>query len=486
MWCVIDNGGEPGNWSVNLVSSQVGVESARGVVAGDGFLIIINRNGLYLFQGGQPTKISTEIDGTWRASAFGASAFGIVDSERQQFLGFPVTGSSSDKATYCDFFEGLSTAGTYSQGHGRKYANWTVPTISGVTHGSLIVRASGVRDVMIGKKTTTSNDCLNSETGVLSASGAFPMAGWVNEAGNIPTAVTSGLADPLGTSNAWQWAEDNTTHTRIVCGKTSSASHAFGAVWLRSTGASFTATIGIRVYNGTTDSDPYTDWATRTITVTSEWQRFPCTSVVIGHNTVSTLPSGRRCLVLTYTGPVTLQMYGHQVISASPWDTGYVRTTGATVTSQPSSLIQALSRTRPATYTDPITSATTFTNLPEYTYDSDGTILSFYVGAPVGRGRERGAFLGCSQKVWGLGSITNTIYKLYPRGATIAATRTLAIDAAEDVEVLYGPAVASAGLVINSWQLNWSIGPQADPLGYWNLSSINIYEKLSTAPQRGT
>lgn len=490
MWCAIDNGGEPGNWSVNLVSSQVGAESARGVVAGDGFLIIINRNGLYLFQGGQPTKISTEIDGTWRASAFGASAFGVVDSERQQLIGFPVTGASTDKATYCDFFEGLSTAGTYSQGHGRKYANWTVPTIAGVTHGGLIVRATGVRDVMIAKKTTTSNDCVNSETGVLSASGAFPMAGWVNEVGSVPTAVTSSLADPLGTSNAWQWAEDNTTHTRIVCGKSSSASHAFGAVWLRSTGASFTATIGIRVYNGTTDSDPFTDFAVRTIAVTSEWQRFPCTSLVIGHDTVATLPTGRRCLVLSYTGPVTLQMYGHQVISASPWDTGYVRATGATVTGQPSSLIQALTRTRPGYYTDPITSAvSTLTNIPDLSYDSDGNIISYYIGAPAGRSRERGAFLGCSMKVWGVGSVQAKAYKLYPRAEAIAGTRTLAVDAAEDVEVLYGPGVGgvTSGVVINSWQLNWGIkGGVGVPLDWWNLSSINIYEKPSSAPQRGT
>jgi hypothetical protein len=484
MWCAIDNGGEPGNWSVNLVSSQVGVDSSRGVVAGDGFLIIINRNGLYLFQGGQPTKISTEIDGTWRASAFGGSAFGIVDSERQQLLAFPVTGSANDKATYCDFFEGLSQAGTYTQGHGRKYANWTVPTIAGVTYGSLMVRSSGVRDVLIGKKTTTSNDCVNSENGVLSASGAFPMAGWVNEVGSVPTAVTSALPDPLGTSNAWEWVEDNTTHTRIVSGKTSSASHAFCGVWLRSMGAPFSALIGIRTYNGTTDSDPFTD-VTKAITITSEWKRFTYTSVDISHNVTPTLPSGRRCMVLVYTGPVTLQMYGHQVISGSPWDTGYARTVGATVTGVSSSIIQALTRTRPALYVDPITSATTFTNYPESPYDSDGTIISFYVGAPVGRTRERGAFLGCSMKVWGVGTLVGKIYKLYPRGELTVATRTMTIDASEDVELLYGPAVAQPGLAFNSWQLNWRIGTQ-DALDWWNISSLNIYEKQSTAPQRGT
>ena len=486
MWCAIDNGGEPGNWSVNLVSSQVGVDSSRGVVAGDGFLIIINRNGLYLFQGGQPTKISTEIDGTWRASAFGGSAFGIVDSERQQLLAFPVTGSSNDKATYCDFFEGLSQAGTYTQGHGRKYANWTVPTIAGVTYGSLLVRSSGVRDVLIGKKTTTSNDCVNSENGVLSASGAFPMAGWVNEDGSVPTTVTSGLPDPLGTSNAWEWVEDGTAHTRIVSGKTSSASHAFGAVWLRSMGASFTATLGIRVYTGPTDSDPFTFYQ-KTITVTSEWTRHSYSSIVIGHNTVSTLPSGRRCLFLSYTGPVTLQMYGHQVISGSPWDTGYARTVGSTVTGVASSLIQNLTRTRPGYYTDPITGlVSTLTNIPDLSYDSDGSIQSYYVGAPVGRTRERGAFLGCSMKIWGVGATQHAVYKLYPRAVTLAATRTLTVDADEDVELLYGPATGQPGLVINSWQLNWKVGPQAHPLDWWNLSSINVYEKQSTAPQKGT
>jgi len=487
MWCVIDNGGEPGNWSVNLVSSQVGAESARGVVAGDGFLIIMNRNGLYLFQGGQPTKISTEIDGTWRASAFGSSAFGIVDSERQQLFAFPVTGSSSDKATYCDYFEGLTQAGTYTQGHGRKYSNMTMATIETVAHGALMVRSSGTRDVMVGKTKTTSNDCVNSENGVLSASGAFPMAGWVNEDGSVPTSVTSGLPDPLGTSNAWEWVEDGTAHTRIVSGKTSSASHAFGAVWLRSMGAPFTATLGLRVYTGSTDSDPFTYYQ-KTITVTSEWTRHSYTSLAICHNTVSTLPSGRRCLFLSYTGPVTLQMYGHQVISGSPWDTGYARTVGSTVTGVTSSIIQNLTRTRPGYYTDPITSAvSTLTNIPDLSYDSDGNILSFYVGAPVGRTRERGAFLGCAMKVWGVGDIQARTYKLYARGETLVGTRTLSVDAAEDVEVLYGPSGVNPGLVINSWQLNWGIkGGVGVPLDWWNLSSINIYEKQSTAPQRGT
>lgn len=475
MWCAIDNGGEPGNWSVNLVSSQVGVDSSRGVVAGDGFLIIINRNGLYLFQGGQPTKISTEIDGTWRASAFGGSAFGIVDSERQQLFAFPVTGAAdnSDKTTYCDFFEGLSQAGTYTQGHGRKYANWDLRSGQGnpiIKYGGLIVRSSGTRDVMVGKSSSTRNDCLNSENGVLSASAAFPLPGWVNEAGPVPLSVTGGKADPLGTTNAWEWAEDVGDHIRIVTGYTTAslANHTFGAVWLRAD-TPFLATFGLANYAGTDDSAP-ASFLTRTIQITDQWQRFTYTTIAGG----STFVAGYRCLFLSYSGAVTLQMYGHHIIP-NGWDTGYIRTSGAAA-SGTSTLIQALTRTslqRVGGY---------FENLPALTYDSDGAISSYYVTAPLSRQRERAAFLGCAAKMWGAGTALSKLYKLFPWGEVACADRTLASSPLEDVEILFG---GSAGLAFQAWQLNFRVGT-ASALAWWNLSSINIYEKQSTAPQRGT
>ncbi len=487
MWCAIDNGGEPGNWSVNLVSSQVGVDSSRGVVAGDGFLIIINRNGLYLFQGGQPTKISTEIDGTWRASAFGGSAFGIVDSERQQLLAFPVTGSSNDKATYCDFFEGLSQAGTYTQGHGRKYANWDLQTNANttVTHGSLLVRSSGVRDVMVGKKTRPFNELVYSEDGTMGAGGAFPFDNWTNiTAGSVPISVTGGKSDPLGTSNAWEWVEDAGVHHRFITasGVPVGSRHEFGAVWIRAVSAPFTATLGVRAYVGADTSTAYTE-VTKTISVTTEWQRFTVTSLTSG----TALPTGYRGLYFSFTGPLTFEMYGSQ-LSRNGTDNGYIRTTGSAIQGN-SSLIQALSRTSLQPYTETVSPFRTFiVSQPALTFDADGAITSYYVGAPVGRTRERSAFLGCAMKVWGAGTLKSYVYKLYPYGENVVADRTLSVIPDEDVELLYGADPGTGGgatAAFQSWQLNFRVGTSS-ALSYWNLSSINIYEKQSTAPQRGT
>lgn len=62
-----DNGTtEPNFWNVREVSNKVGTPSIYGVDVGEGWALIAGQAGLYVFSGGDPIKISPEIDPLWR------------------------------------------------------------------------------------------------------------------------------------------------------------------------------------------------------------------------------------------------------------------------------------------------------------------------------------------------------------------------------------------------------------------------------------
>lgn len=125
----VDTGyGEPSTWSVRPVSDTVGTHSAAGVAVGDGWAVIVGVNGVYLFDGGIPQKISHEIDPTlarvdW--AAYGHLAWVTLDAVRKRVLiGLPVDGN-----TYCnltlvvDYNEGWGDP-IANEGVGRKWAIW--------------------------------------------------------------------------------------------------------------------------------------------------------------------------------------------------------------------------------------------------------------------------------------------------------------------------------------------------------------------------
>ena len=61
-----DNGiTEPDGWTVREVSNKVGTPSIHGVDSGEGWAVIAGLAGVYVFDGGQPTKFSPEIDPLW-------------------------------------------------------------------------------------------------------------------------------------------------------------------------------------------------------------------------------------------------------------------------------------------------------------------------------------------------------------------------------------------------------------------------------------
>jgi hypothetical protein len=65
MYATGDNGQEPANWPITTVSNTIGALSRRAVDVGDDWAVIAARGGLYLFNGGDPVKVSQEIQTLW-------------------------------------------------------------------------------------------------------------------------------------------------------------------------------------------------------------------------------------------------------------------------------------------------------------------------------------------------------------------------------------------------------------------------------------
>src|SRR5579863_1922230 len=87
-----DGTNEPALWTVSEVSRRVGTPSVRGIGMGEDWVIIAHRTGLYLFSGGEPLKISQEIQPTWNQInwQFGQTIWVTVDTkERRIYVGAP-------------------------------------------------------------------------------------------------------------------------------------------------------------------------------------------------------------------------------------------------------------------------------------------------------------------------------------------------------------------------------------------------------------
>src|SRR5690349_1444449 len=87
-----DGTNEPSLWSISEISRRVGTPSVRGVGVGEDWVAIAHRTGLYIFSGGEPVKISQEIQPTWNQInwQYGHTLWIAVDTkERRIFVGAP-------------------------------------------------------------------------------------------------------------------------------------------------------------------------------------------------------------------------------------------------------------------------------------------------------------------------------------------------------------------------------------------------------------
>ena len=93
-----DGTNEPSLWAVAEVSRKVGTPSVRGVGIGEDWVVIAHRTGPYIFSGGEPVKISQEIQPTWNQInwQYGHTLWVTVDTkERRIFVGAPLGAATS-------------------------------------------------------------------------------------------------------------------------------------------------------------------------------------------------------------------------------------------------------------------------------------------------------------------------------------------------------------------------------------------------------
>jgi hypothetical protein len=89
-----DNGvTEPSGWTIREVSNKCGTQTINGVALGEGWALIAGQPGVYVFEGGQPIKISPEIDPVWKTIQwkYGYTLWVRNDTdERKFYVGVPI------------------------------------------------------------------------------------------------------------------------------------------------------------------------------------------------------------------------------------------------------------------------------------------------------------------------------------------------------------------------------------------------------------
>ncbi len=154
-----DGVNEPSLWGVEEVSNAVGTPSAHGIGFGEEWVVIAGRSGLYYFDGGEPVKLSQEIQPTWDAInwQFGQNIWVQVDTQHKRILvGVPMgTATQPNEILMLDYTEGLQdplVAAFSSTERSRKWAPWFIAANS----CGLIERANGVAQIFFGSNDGTS------------------------------------------------------------------------------------------------------------------------------------------------------------------------------------------------------------------------------------------------------------------------------------------------------------------------------------------
>jgi hypothetical protein len=173
-----DGVNEPDLWSIEEVSNQVGTPSAHGVGIGEEWVVIAGRAGLYLFNGGNPIKLSQEIQPTWDAINWsaGQTIWVQVDTQHKRILvGVPMgSATQPSQILVLDYTEGFTDplqTMLSVPGYGRAWTQWMIPANS----CGLIERPNGTAQLFFGNNSVSgasTGKILGLTPGTLSDDGA--------------------------------------------------------------------------------------------------------------------------------------------------------------------------------------------------------------------------------------------------------------------------------------------------------------------------
>ena len=156
---------EPAGWTLSEVSTTMGTPSVDGVDVGEDWAVIADRSGLYLFDGGEPVKISQEIQPLWDTInwAAGQTLWVRVDTRQKRILaGVPIAPATQPNRVLALDYRSLQTAGeiialpaihassytgrVYSAATSRKWSPWYIVANS----ATLAERADGTAQLFLG------------------------------------------------------------------------------------------------------------------------------------------------------------------------------------------------------------------------------------------------------------------------------------------------------------------------------------------------
>ena len=140
-----DGVNEPADWTISEVSRTVGTPSVDGVATGEDWAVIAHRSGLYLYSGGEPVKISQEIQPLWDQINWSAgnTLWVRVDTRTKRILvGAPFGAATQPNQILLLDYRGLQSAqeiasmasvrstgsggGFAATGNSRKWAPWRI------------------------------------------------------------------------------------------------------------------------------------------------------------------------------------------------------------------------------------------------------------------------------------------------------------------------------------------------------------------------
>jgi hypothetical protein len=160
-----DGVNEPADWTLSEVSRTVGTPSVDGVDTGEDWAVIAHRSGLYLFAGGEPVKVSQEIQPLWDQInwAAGHTLWVRVDTRAKRILvGVPIAPATQPNRILVLDYRGLATADEiaalaavhassytgrlFAAGRARKWAPWNITANS----AALVERPDGTAQLFLG------------------------------------------------------------------------------------------------------------------------------------------------------------------------------------------------------------------------------------------------------------------------------------------------------------------------------------------------
>jgi hypothetical protein len=164
MYATGDNGQEPANWPIATVSNTIGALSRRAVDVGDDWAVIAARGGLYTFNGGDPIKVSQEIQSLWDRInwKFANTVWVKIDPLfRRIYVGVPLDAAVSPSDILVLDYRELNTSGELQSGSPihisysgkmiasdltRKWTTWNITS----NCGEMILRSNGLSEMVFG------------------------------------------------------------------------------------------------------------------------------------------------------------------------------------------------------------------------------------------------------------------------------------------------------------------------------------------------